>query len=530
MRYTIKTAIGSYLIAAALCAGTSVEYARAGAPEGYYNSLHGKCGYELMVAIKNVARNHKVISYGDNTWNAFRSTDVKVVNGVEYWYDMYSDNLVAVSSGHGGMNIEHSVANSWWEGTKNDAYKDIVHLNPSDATANNRKSNYPLGEIGTVTWENGVTFVGNPKSGSGGGSSYVYEPCDDYKGDFARVFMYIFTIYRDMEWGTRFTWMYDDNDDLMFKPWAQEMLLRWSANDPVSSKERNRNDGIYKEQKNRNPFIDLPDLADHIWGDKKNVPYVVEGYTPGGGGDDPHDPQEPEEGTTIYNWLASNSSSLSAGWEFENVSLSDGVSYVWQWKEYKGNHYLNGSSYVSNKALPAEAYAWSPEVDLTNAETVTLTFQHAAKFQTTLRDLCKVAVKDMDSNSISYVNINTWPAPDTWNFSSAGNMDLSEFSGKKVKIGLLYKSTKAGADTWEINDMQLTVKQKSSGVEELPVSDGEGVDESVLVEVWGNNILVPEGASIFDMNGRRVSGTNLSRGVYVVVKPGFKKAVKVLVK
>lgn len=89
-------------------------------------------------------------------------TDVKVVNGKNYWWDMYSNELVLVSSGHGGLNIEHSVANSWWEGTKNDAYKDIHHLNPSNATANSRKGNFPLGKVGTVTWTNGVTTVGKP--------------------------------------------------------------------------------------------------------------------------------------------------------------------------------------------------------------------------------------------------------------------------------------------------------------------------------------------------------------------------------
>ncbi len=70
------------------------------------------------------------------------------------------------------MNIEHSVASNWWGKTKNDAYKDIVHLNPSDATANSRKSNYPLSEIaGEPTWTNGVTNVGRPVSADRGGGS-----------------------------------------------------------------------------------------------------------------------------------------------------------------------------------------------------------------------------------------------------------------------------------------------------------------------------------------------------------------------
>lgn len=175
---------------------------------------------------------------------------MKVVNGKNYWWDMYSNELVLVSSGHGGLNIEHSVANSWWEGTKNDAYKDIHHLNPSNATANSRKGNFPLGKVGTVTWTNGVTTVGKPTGGTGGGSANVYEPCDEYKGDFARVFMYMFTCYEDMSWGSRFDWMYVQGQKYpMFQSWAVDLLLDWNALDPVSDKEINRNEAIYSIQK-----------------------------------------------------------------------------------------------------------------------------------------------------------------------------------------------------------------------------------------------------------------------------------------
>ncbi len=57
-------------------------------PKGYYNSLNGKCGAELVTALKNLAKGHKVISYGDATWRAFKSTAVKTVNGIESWWDM----------------------------------------------------------------------------------------------------------------------------------------------------------------------------------------------------------------------------------------------------------------------------------------------------------------------------------------------------------------------------------------------------------------------------------------------------------
>lgn len=512
-----------FIAASAFMLAAGVIDARASYPEGYYDSLNGKCGAELMAAIKNVVKNHKEISYGADTWKAFEVTDVRTVDGVDYWWDMYSDNLVPVSAGRPNstvMNIEHSVANSWWGGTKNAAYKDIVHLNPSDATANNRKANYPLSEVGSVNWTNGVTIVGSPKSGQGGGASYCYEPCDEYKGDFARVFMYMFTVYDDISWASKTDWMYNTSSDLMFKPWAQTLLLRWHQNDPVSQKERTRNDGVYIKQNNRNPFIDLPDLADHIWGVKKSEPYSVDGNdTPGPGDDDPQDE------TKFYEWLSSEATDMG-DWTTENISMSSGMSYIWSWKETNGNHYLNASSYISGTPREAEGYAWSPELSFEGVKKATFSFSHAARYQTTLRDLCGVVVKDVDTDEISQVRIPVWPGAGSWTFTESGNIDLSDFAGKHVRIGFHYKGETSGADTWEINDAKLMLVKESTEVELAP----DYGEDSFLVEVWGNNILAPEGARIFDINGREFDGKNLGGGLYIVVKPTFEKAVKVLIK
>ncbi len=279
--------------AASLVMSLTVSAAERTIPAGYYNRLDGKNAAALKSAASSAVYDHEIISYGDNTWAAFKSTDCRTIDGVDYWWDMYSNNLVRISSGHGGMNIEHSVANSWWDGVKNAAYKDLHHLNPSDATANNRKGNFPLGIVENVKWENGVTFVGTP-AGESGGSSSVYEPCDEYKGDFARVFFYIFTCYENMKWGTRFTWMYNEGQTYpMFKPWAYNLLLEWSREDPVSQKEIDRNEAIYKIQRNRNPFIDFPGLEEYIWGTRSDEPFVLADHINGEPIDPDPDPDDP---------------------------------------------------------------------------------------------------------------------------------------------------------------------------------------------------------------------------------------------
>ena len=287
----------SSIMLAAICSGF-FSGAWASVPEGYYDTLTGLNGSRLRKAAKAIVRDHTVVSYGDNTWDAFKSTDTRFVNGQNCWWDMYSYDNVTVASGHPGMDIEHSVANSWWGGSKNDAYKDLFHLNPSNSDANSRKSNYPLGEVSTVKWTNGATTVGTPVYGQGGGNGYVYEPCDEYKGDFARVFMYMFTVYDDINWDSAKGWMFDKANDDIFKPWAIELLLKWHRQDPVSEKEIARNEAIYKIQHNRNPYIDSPELAEFVWGAYKDQGYQYGGeYVPVEPVEpvDPVDPTDPSD-------------------------------------------------------------------------------------------------------------------------------------------------------------------------------------------------------------------------------------------
>ncbi|MDE6010700.1 MAG: endonuclease [Muribaculaceae bacterium] len=246
-----------------------------------YTSLEGLSGAALKRAVKEIALPHTEIAYGDATWKAFESADVRIIDDREAWWDMYSNRLVWVSTGHSGMNIEHAVANSWWGGEKNEAYKDLHHLNPSDADANNRKSNNPLAPLARATWSNGLSSVGTPMSGYGGGASVAFEPADEYKGDFARAYFYIFTLYDDISWQASPACMYELTAWPTLQPWAYSMLLDWAASDPVDEREAARNAAVAAVQKNENPFVSIPGLAEHIWGEAANVPLsLAEAMTP----------------------------------------------------------------------------------------------------------------------------------------------------------------------------------------------------------------------------------------------------------
>ena len=267
------------LAAAALTVSSA---ALAEVPRGYYNSLTGKKEAALKDAIHTLTYNHTLISSYSDLPQYFRSTDVYPRGNDRYgeWWDMYG-NIPLYSNSFWGLNREHSFPKSWWGGsTATPAYTDLNHLYPSEKNANMAKSNYPLGLVQTATFDNGVTKVGYAQTGYGFSAPQVFEPADEYKGDFARTYFYMVCCYQNLTW--KYTYMVNNNDYPTLNSRAQEMLLQWSREDPVSQKELDRNEQVYRFQANRNPFIDYPELAEYLWGNRKGLPF------------DPYASQEPE--------------------------------------------------------------------------------------------------------------------------------------------------------------------------------------------------------------------------------------------
>ena len=250
-------------------------------PVGYYNAIDGKQDSVLKSTLGQIIRPHTAIPYGsgaESTWGVFYYSDQ---NEEGYCMDMYCDSwkkFTSVGAVVSGCNIEHSFAKSWWGGSKNDAYKDCYHLNPSNSTANSARSNYPLGVPTKDLKDQSVT--GSLKVGKAtyeGETFWVFEPKDEYKGDFARAYFYMATCY-----GDELTWRLDNKDVgskyamrndsyLEFRDWEIEILLTWHRQDPVSEKETKRMDAVSDFQHNRNPYIDYPELAEYIWGNKKGI-------------------------------------------------------------------------------------------------------------------------------------------------------------------------------------------------------------------------------------------------------------------
>lgn len=242
------------------------------APAGYYDAADGLSGTTLQQALHDIIDNHTVRSYSQ-LWTDMQSTDAKASGKV---WDMYSDipsgtpdyeytfgsDQCGNYSGEGSCyNREHSFPKSWF----NDAspmYSDLFHLYPTDGYVNGRRGSYPFGEVSSPTWTSTNGSKVGPCSYSGY-SGTVFEPIDEYKGDFARTYFYMATRYYGEDSGWPGSDMVNGSQPVS---WALSMLMEWHTNDPVSTKETDRNDAVYAIQGNRNPFIDNPDYVDCIWG------------------------------------------------------------------------------------------------------------------------------------------------------------------------------------------------------------------------------------------------------------------------
>ena len=254
-------------------------------PSGYYKSAEGKNMAELKTALYAIIKQHTVLEYYSSS-KSFETTDWHPATTDDpggYFWDMYSNNHRTIWT---GMNREHNFPKSWWSSAPETtiAYTDLHNLYPSDVTANLAKENFPLGEvIGIPTSpSNGVTKVGKGSYPNYNGG--VFEPADEYKGDFARNYMYVVTCYEDYApyWrstGTQ-TMLLGGSTYPVFTSFAIKLLLEWSRQDPVSQKEITRNTAVYNLQHNRNPFIDYPELSEFIWGKYMGDKWVAGAYLP----------------------------------------------------------------------------------------------------------------------------------------------------------------------------------------------------------------------------------------------------------
>lgn len=265
-----------------------------GIPSGYYDSVDASNATTLRATIHAVIDDHNRIPYtssATDTWNVLEAAD-QDPNNSSLVLDVYMNESYTK---HGGGNTDYNREHSWPksygfpnDGGSNYPYTDCHHLFISNDSRNSSRGNKPYGTAGGTGSEY-TTVVNN---GVGGGSGVYpgwsnwanttyWETWADRRGDVARALMYLDVRY---EGGTHGVSGYNEPDLILTdnltliensNTGSNEsvaymgllaVLLQWHAEDPVDVKEQLRNDAVYAQQGNRNPFIDNPQWIDCVFG------------------------------------------------------------------------------------------------------------------------------------------------------------------------------------------------------------------------------------------------------------------------
>ncbi|MEZ9267009.1 endonuclease [Vibrio splendidus] len=252
----------------------------------YYKDAEGKVGFALKTALYQIIDNHSSQGYtaiwtlvSEADLDAYYDTDGSIL-------DMYSEKpsgsdsiqftKVADQCGQYSKegdcyNREHSFPKSWFGGKVEPMNSDGHHLFATDGYVNSKRSNWPFGEVSSATYTSSNGSKLGSAANSLGYAGTVFEPVDEFKGDFARAYFYMATRYENeiANWegnSTSSDAALDGTNTTVFEPWLLTMLKRWHSEDPVSQKEIDRNKAVHDFQGNRNPFIDHPEFVSQIWG------------------------------------------------------------------------------------------------------------------------------------------------------------------------------------------------------------------------------------------------------------------------
>ena len=270
-------------------------------PVGYYDSIDGLTGDALKNALNDIITNHVEYPYTDDdtdVWDMLREADEDPAN---------EDNIITFYSGFSWpkdcqdtqtppdfcydtidgeekqveWNREHIWSKSHGEFDHEDgsssyalgAHTDAHHLVAAERRMNSVKNNRFFDDCHDGVNDDNLEDRGYGNYTCG---EWFFEPRDEVKGDVARMIFYMVIRYEgedgdyvDLELSNDLKSLAPElhlKDQKLPYYGNLAVLLRWHIEDPVSEWEIERNEVIYQYQGNRNPFIDMPELVELIWG------------------------------------------------------------------------------------------------------------------------------------------------------------------------------------------------------------------------------------------------------------------------
>ena len=212
-------------------------------PKGWYTysgSQSGQLGKELQSADQDPTNSSNMVMF----------------------YSRDSVTKRSSGNGSGNWNREHvwprSLSNNNWSSSNGGsvhAGADILHVRPTWYDTNETRGSIMYGDANKTT---PLTYNNMTYAYSGNG---YFEPLDSVKGDVARILMYVYTVYS--------VYYNDSNLYVTRAIESYDVLLKWHTMDKPDALEGVRNNfSETSKQKNRNPFVDHPEYAWKIFGEK----------------------------------------------------------------------------------------------------------------------------------------------------------------------------------------------------------------------------------------------------------------------
>lgn len=238
---------------------------RAFSDSEYYSSVASKTGDALLEGLASLTTSkHSTRTTYSGLRDDLKVTDKDPSKSNGAILDFYSK--ISTTS----WNREHVWPKSLSGGAyvDNKAGADVHHIRPTIEKINSDRGNKKFGEVSHSS-STEYLYSGTLAAYTSGD---VWEPLDDVKGDTARIIMYMYMHYsneisanskEEYAGALRVTNVISASSNQT----AWNLMMKWSALDPVDPFEANRNKEAYNITGIRNPFIDHPEYANRIWGD-----------------------------------------------------------------------------------------------------------------------------------------------------------------------------------------------------------------------------------------------------------------------
>ena len=170
----------------------------------------------------------------------------------------------------------------------------------------------------------------------------------------------------------------------------------------------------------------------------------------------------------------------------DNKQLPNGEgSFVWSLGSFNDDKFMKASAYIGGTRYASESWLVSPSVDLSQAATATLTFDHAHNYAGTAEEEFTLWATETSADNWQQLTIDKYGSE--FNFTTA-TIDLSAYAGKTIKFAFKYISTTAAAGTWEIKNVKVVANGEGGGTVDPEPEPGINLLTNPGFEDWTNEL------------------------------------------